>query len=78
MNIPAYFLDVDDLAILLDVKDNSLLPILEKAIKYVFIFKSTDPKSEEYKNDIIAKCLLDILSSGKNSTQKYFYKTKLR
>lgn len=69
VNIPAYFLDVDDLAILLDVKDNSLLPILEKAIKYVFIFKSTDPKSEEYKNDIIAKCLLDILSSGKNSTQ---------
>lgn len=69
VNIPAYFLDVDDLAILLDVKDNSLLPILEKAIKYVFIFKSTDPKSEEYKNDIIAKCLLDILSSGKNPTQ---------
>lgn len=69
VNIPAYFLDVDDLAILLDVKDNSLLPILEKAIKYVFIFKSTDPKSEQYKNDIIAKCLLDILSSGRNSTQ---------
>lgn len=69
VNIPAYFLDVDDLAILLDVKDSSLLPILEKAIKYVFIFKSTDPKSEQYKNDIIAKCLLDILSSGRNSTQ---------
>lgn len=69
VNIPAYFLDVDDLAILLDVKDNALLPILEKTLKYVYIFKSTDPRSEEYKNDIIAKCLLDILSSGKNSTQ---------
>lgn len=69
VNIPAYFLDVDDLAILLDVKDNSLLPILEKAIKYVFIFKSTDPRAEEFKNDIISKCLLDILSSGRNSTQ---------
>jgi len=69
INIPPYFLDVDDLAILLDVKDASLLPILEKTLQYVFIFKSTDPRSLEYKNDIIAKCLLDILSSGKNSTQ---------
>lgn len=69
VSIPAYFLDVDDLAILLDVKDGSLLPILEKAIKYVYIFKSTNPKSEEYKNDIIAKCILDILSSGKNPQQ---------
>ena len=69
VSIPAYFLDVDDLAILLDVKDNSLIPILEKALKYVFIFKSTDPRAETYKNDVIAKCLLDILSSGRNSTQ---------
>lgn len=69
VNIPAYFLDVDDLAILLEVKDNSLLPILDKALKYVYIFKSTDPKAEEYKNDIISKCLLDILSTGKNATQ---------
>lgn len=69
VSIPAYFLDVDDLAILLEVKDNSLLPILEKTLKYVYIFKSTDPKAEEYKNDIIAKCLLDIFSSGKNPTQ---------
>jgi len=67
--IPPYFLDVDDLAVLLDVNDSSLLPILEKTLQYVFIFKSTDPRSLAYKNDIIAKCLLDILSSGKNSTQ---------
>jgi hypothetical protein len=67
--IPPYFLDVDDLAILLDVQDSSLLSILEKTLQYVYIFKSTDPKAEEYKNDIIAKCLMDILSSGKNSTQ---------
>lgn len=69
ITIPPYFLDVDDLAILLDVQDRSLLTILEKTLQYVYIFKSTDPKSEEYKNDIIAKCILDILSSGKNSTQ---------
>lgn len=69
VSIPAYFLDVDDLAILLEVKDNSLLPILEKTLKYVYIFKSTDPKAEEYKNDIISKCLLDIFSSGRSATQ---------
>ncbi len=67
--IPPYFLDVDDLAILLEVQDSSLLAILEKTLQYVYIFKSTDPKSEEYKNDIIAKCLMDILSSGRNPTQ---------
>lgn len=69
ISIPPYFLNVDDLAILLEVKDNSLIPILEKTLKYVYIFKSTDPKAEEYKNDIIAKCLLDIFTSGKNATQ---------
>lgn len=69
ISIPPYFLDVDDLAVLLDVQDSSLLTILEKTLQYVYIFKSTDPKSEEYKNDIIAKCLMDILSSGKNPTQ---------
>ncbi len=69
ISIPPYFLDVDDLAILLDVQDSTLLSVIEKSLEYVYIFKSTDPKSEEYKNDIIAKCLLDILSSGKTSTQ---------
>lgn len=69
VKIPPYFLDVDDLAILLNVKDSSLLSVLEKTLKYVFIFKSTDPKALEYKNDIISKCLLDIFSSGKNPSQ---------
>ena len=69
INIPAYFLEVDDLALLLHVKNSSSLPILEKAIKLVYIFKSQDEKMISYKNDIIASCLLDILSSGRNSTQ---------
>lgn len=69
IQIPPYFLDADDLAILLDVTDSSLIPILEKTLQYVGIFKSEDPVSIEYKNDIIATCLLDVLSSGKNSSQ---------
>lgn len=69
LTIPAYLLTVDDLAILLGVKDSSQLPILYKSLELVRIFCSNDPKSVDYKNDIIAKTVLDILSSGKNSTQ---------
>ena len=69
LTIPAYFLEVDDLAILLGATETSQLPVLSKAIELVKIFKSQDPKALDYKNDIIAKCLLDILSSGKSSTQ---------
>lgn len=69
LTIPAYLLTVDDLAILLGVKDSSQLPILSKSLELVRIFCSDDPKSVDYKNDIIAKTVLDILSSGKNSTQ---------
>lgn len=69
LTIPAYLLTIDDLAILLGVKDSSQLPILSKSLELVRIFCSNDPKSVDYKNDIIAKTVLDILSSGKNSTQ---------
>lgn len=69
LTIPAYFLGVDDLAILLGATEPTQLPVLSKAIDLVKVFKSHDPKAEEYKNDIIAKCILDILSSGKSSTQ---------
>ena len=69
INIPAYLLDIDDLALLLNVNSSTQLPILEKTLKLVYIFNSLDAHVQEYKNDIIAECLLDILSSGKSSTQ---------
>lgn len=69
IRIPAYFLEVDDLALLLNCKDSSTLPIIEQALKLVYIFKSDNEQVMEYKNDIIAKCLQDILASGKNPTQ---------
>ncbi len=68
LNLPVNFLEVDDLAILLSVTDADIIPVLEKTLKLVYIFTSTDPKVKEYKNDIIAKCLLDILRSGKTSS----------
>ncbi len=69
LTIPAYFLEVDDLAILLGADNPSQLPVLSKALELVRIFKSEDPKALDYKNDIIAKNILDMLSSGKSPNQ---------
>lgn len=69
VRIPAYFLEVDDLALLLNVNDHTLLPILEKALQYVAIFKASDEKAMRYKSSIIAKSLLDIIGSGKSASQ---------
>ncbi len=69
LNIPAYFLEVDDLALLLNATTPTQLPIIEKAIKLVYIFNSKDEVMQTYKNDIIASSLLDILSSGRSSVQ---------
>lgn len=69
VSIPPYFLEVDDLAILLNVNDHTLLPILEKTLQYVAIFKGNSEVALKYKNSIIAKSILDIIGSGKSSTQ---------
>ena len=60
INIPAYFLEVDDLAHLLHVTNSSSLPILEKAIKLVYIFKSQDEKMISYKNNSPALMILGV------------------
>ncbi len=69
IKIPPYLLDADDLAILLNVDDQTLVPVLEKTLTYVYIFKSQDDICMKYKNDIIAKALYDILSSGRSAQQ---------
>ena len=69
LKFPAYFLDVDDLAILLQISSNEQIPVLEKTLKLAEIFSSNDEKIKEYKNNIIANCIQDILTSGKTSTQ---------
>ena len=69
INIPAYFLGVDDLALLLDVNDSTLLPVLENTLRLTYVLTSDGEGNIKYKNRIIANTLMDILSSGKNSTQ---------
>ena len=68
LKLPIWLLGVDDLALLLDVNSTSQLPIIEKALKYVNVLAREDAKFNGFKNDIIARALLDILSSGKSAS----------
>lgn len=69
VKIPPYFLEVDDLALLLGITSPAQLPIIEKALKYVYLFTEDEEKVIAFKNNIIAKAILDILSSGKGPAQ---------
>ena len=69
VSIPAYFLEKDDLALLLNANDPQQLPIIEKALQLVYVFRGQDEMAKQYKSNIIAKSLLDILSSGKQASQ---------
>ena len=67
--IPAYFLDVDDLAVLLNVDNPELIATITNTLRIAYIFTASDENVIMYQNSIIASSLLDILSSGKSSTQ---------
>lgn len=67
LQIPLWLLDKDDIALLLGATEASQLPIIEKSISLVTILKDTNQDSVKIKNDIIARALLDILHSGKDS-----------
>lgn len=69
VKIPTWLLDVDDLALLLDVTTPNQLPILEKALKLVPVLTGEESEVIKYKNDIIARAIEDILLSGANSTK---------
>ena len=69
LRIPLWLLGVDDLALLLEVEKHTQLPIIEKALKLVNIFAREEDKVLKIKNDIIARAILDILSSGRPSAQ---------
>lgn len=69
IKIPLWLLDTDDIALLLDCDKTSQLPIIEKALKLVTIFAREENLVIKHKNDIVARALLDILTSGKNPAQ---------
>ena len=69
VKVPLWLLNVDDIALLLETKSRSELPIIEKAMKLVNIFAREESEVLKSKNDIIARALLDILASGKSPAQ---------
>ena len=69
LRIPVWLLDTDDIALLLECDKASQLPIIEKALKLVTVFAKEEKDVIKHKNDIIARALLDIFTSGKNPAQ---------
>ncbi len=69
IKIPIWLLDVDDLALLLNVDNPNQLPIIEKTLKLVPVLIGNDPKVIKHKNDIIARAIQDILLSGIETTK---------
>ncbi len=69
LRIPAWLLGVDDLALLLNAEKPSQLPIIQKALRLVNIFARNSEDANKHKNDIIARAVLDILSSGNPPAQ---------
>ena len=69
LKIPVWLLGVDDLALLLGAEKMNQIPIIEKALKLVNVFARNEDNVIKHKNDIIARALLDILSSGNPPAQ---------
>lgn len=69
LRIPLWLLNTDDIAILLEATEGSQLSIIERALKYVPIFKEATSDVVVFKNDIIARAIMDILQSGKESSK---------
>ena len=69
LSIPPWLLTTDDYALLLGATKNTQLPIIEKALKLVNVFGRSDEETMKHKNDIIARTIIDVLSSGGTSAQ---------
>ena len=65
LTYPFWLLGVDDLCLLMGVTSREQIPIVEKALKLVSYFSRDEDEVINQKNDIIARCLLDVLFSGK-------------
>lgn len=69
IKIPFFLLKSDDIALLLNVEDARQIQIIEKALKLVIYFKNDNDDILKQKNDIIARCILDVIFSGKNPSE---------
>ena len=69
IRIPLWLLDIDDFALLLEANDATQLPIIEKALRLVTVFSGPEEDTKIYKNDIIARAILEVLYSGGAASQ---------
>jgi len=69
IRIPFFLLKADDIALLLNVEDAKQIQIIEKALKLVIYFKDDNNHILKQKNDIISRCLLDVIFSGKSPSE---------
>ncbi len=69
IRLPLWLMDIDDFALLLDADDPSQLPIIEKALRLVTVFSGPEEDTRMYKNDIIARAILEVLYSGGAASQ---------
>lgn len=69
LTIPFWLLGVDDIALLLNAEKPSQLLTIEKALKLVNVFARDNEDVLKHKNDIIARAIIDILSSGRPPAQ---------
>lgn len=65
LQMPFWLLGLDDLCLLMNVTSKEQIPFIEKALKLVSYFSRDEDEVINQKNDIIARCLLDVLFSGK-------------
>ncbi len=70
LRIPIYLLNVDDMALLLNVNKHSQLPIVERMIKLARIFAEDKDRSEAFKNHLIAKAIMTILYTNETAPNK--------
>lgn len=66
LSFPFWLLSLDDLCLLMNVTTKEQIPTIEKALKLVSYFARKEDEVISQKNDIIARCLLDVLFSGKS------------
>ena len=67
--IPFWLLSVDDICLLLEVDDVRQISIIDKAMRLVSFFCKNNDEVIEKKNDIIARCLLDIIFSSNSNSE---------
>lgn len=66
--LPLWLLGTEGIAMLLNVESPNQLPIIEKTLTLIPILTRDDENVQKYKNNIIAKCLRDIILTGKSAS----------